>query len=490
MKDKTGISIKKKEIESFCKSLAKLVIPFSFYNHKGKLLYASTNNIKEEKTFFIKLGETIVGEVRGERERIEDVGEVLSYFVKILFEKKSLTTHTLNKYRELNFLSEMSEILSSSLDIDKILCSVTLKIKQIMGVENCSIMTIEGKELFLRTVSGKLVNKRWWLNQYKGVAGKAIVSGKPVIVNEPIKDPDFVNGGKLEIKTLMCMPLKVKDKSVGVLNLSNKLNGIFTSEDESLLISVSVMIAGAIETSRLLEEKLKQERFATIGQMAAGIIHDIKNPMATIKGFAGLLGDMDFSQQERKQYSKMIVEEVDRLVGMIEDLLLIARGSKRKLSLKKVILTDFFQSIIPMIEKDLSSRGIKLLTKFHYNGHLYIDIDRFKRVIFNIVGNAKEAMHEGGNFLILTKKINSEEVEIIFADSGKGIPEDILPNIFEPFVTKGKKSGTGLGLAIVKRIIEEHGGSITALNGNYSGINGFSGANFILKLSLVHEEKE
>jgi|GEM_PF-204576 signal transduction histidine kinase len=475
--------IRKKDILKICKVLEEKISPFCLYYPEGKKLYSS--DVSEVYSVEVRVEEDRVGIVKGESPDINTIAKIIECFIEEIEEKKRVISHTLNKYRELTFLSELSEIMSSSIEINEILGVVTLRIKEIMGVENCSIMTVESEDgkFFIKAVSGRIVNEPCWLDINAGVAGRVFKSGKAVIINEPIKDHDFVQGGEVNINSLLCVPLRVKDKTVGVLNLSNKLRGGFTSEDESLLLSISVMVAGAIETYHLMEEKLKQERFATIGQMAAGIIHDIKNPMATIKGFAGLLGDMEFSSEERKEYSKLIVDEVNRLVEMIEDLLAFTRGFKKRLSVKEVDIRDFISEVLSYIEKEMAMKRIEVVKRLDYVGPVYIDPEKFKRVIFNISNNAKEALREGDKFLILCRKVDNL-FEMVMADSGRGIPEEILPKVFEPFVTKGKSSGTGLGLAITKKIVEEHGGTIRAINENYSGIEGFSGANFIIRLPL------
>jgi signal transduction histidine kinase len=480
--------IKKKDIVTACETLSSLIGPFCFYDIRDKVLFTPANGetFKENDRKEIPLRGLTVGYITGRHETLDIIAPIVTLYLEKVGEIKNLTLHTLHKYTELNFITVMSEVISSSIDIDEILCAVTRKIQEMIGVENCSVIVVDKKsdKLHLKAVSGRKINEDMWIPRGKGIAGKVVETGKAIIVDEAHKHPDFLQGGTVDIKTLLCIPLKLEDKTVGVLNLSNKKAGIFTSEDEALLASVSVMIAGAIENARLLEEKIRDEKFSAIGQMAAGIIHDIKNPMTTIKGFAGLLGDMDFSREERKEYASLIVGEVNRLVGMVEDLLAFTRGFKTKLSMEKISVERFFGELIPFIEKDLSSRSIAVISRLDYKGDFSADSERLKRVVFNISGNAREEMHEGGKFCILTRPPDEGFIEIVFADTGKGIPEDIIDAVFEPFITKGKKSGTGLGLAVTKKIIEEHGGTITAVNGNYSKMEGFEGANFVIKLPV------
>ncbi len=482
------MTLKRKDIKSFCDILSSVMGPFVFHGTDGKLIYGDSQfaTAGEDSRICVTAGGSSAGYVSGASDNLEKIASLMGVYLKNVREQKMLAAHTLNKYKELNFLSEINNILSSFVNIDEILRLATKRIHEIMHVEKCSIMVVDDKsdKFHLKALSGITVNKDIGLQRTSGIAGRVMEKGVSIISNDPFKHPDFIDLGTHKISSILCLPLKVKDKTVGVLNLSNKSGEIFTSEDESLLSSMSVMIAEAIENTRLIEEKIKSEKFTAIGQMAAGIIHDIKNPMTTIKGFAGLLGDMDFTKEERKEYSRMVVGEVDRLVTMVEDLLAFTRGFKTKLSIEKIDAKTFFSDIIRFLEKDMLSRKITVAGNLGFDGEFLADMERFKRVVFNIAGNAREAMHDGGRFLILTRAAEGK-VEMVFSDSGSGIPDDILKTVFEPFVTKGKKAGTGLGLAITKKIVEEHGGSITAINGNYSGMEGFNGANIIVLLPMA-----
>jgi signal transduction histidine kinase len=385
----------------------------------------------------------------------------------------------------MSFLAGINRIMSSSLDVYEILCAATSRVHEIISVEACSVIVPDRKTgtFVLKVISGRVVNETLDLNTGEGIAGRVLETGKSLIVNDPSEHPYFVNKGSVPIFSLMCLPLKVKDATIGILTLRNKSDSLFTSEDEALINSICIVLAEVIENARLIEEKIRDEKFAAVGQMAAGIIHDIKNPMTTIKGFAALMGDMEFTKDERKEYSGMIVKEVDRLVGMLEDLLSFTRGFKSKLEIEKIGCQAFMDSVVPYIEKDMSARNISVVTKVDFKGDIMLDVERFKRVVFNIAGNTREELHNGGRFLMLIRPAG-DNAEIVFSDTGGGIPDDIIDSLFEPFVTKGKKSGTGLGLAVTKRIVEDHGGSIRAVNGNYSGVEGFNGANFAINIPL------
>ncbi len=481
--------IRKKDIKLICDSLSTLAGPICFYRVDGSPLYETSEFKTEWHTEYerneVIFENTLIGYFSGGAENPKAV-KLFTIALQNILEKKSLTTHALQKYKELSFLAKLNEIFSSSVDLDHILSTATQIISQEISVENCSIMVMEPKsrKFILKTAFGKVLNEESWLTGNNGgIADKVMESGNPVITNEPEKHPDFIKGGKVNIESLLCLPLKQKEKVVGVLNLSNKTKGIFTSEDESLLSSISTLIAEGIENFRLLEEKITNEKFTLIGQMAGGIIHDLKNPMAAIQGFAELLA-MELTSEERARFSDMVVKSVHKLVDMVEDLLVFSRGNKIVIVKEKTSVESFFGEIISFIESDMASKNIEVKTRLSYSGDFNIDRDRFQRAVFNISGNAKEVLASGGRFLALTRLVQPDSLEIVFSDTGEGIPDDIIDDLFEPFVTKGKKRGTGLGLAITKSMVEEHSGSIKAVNGNYSGVEGFNGANFVIRLPL------
>lgn len=478
--------IRKKDLTSVFQMVSSVVGPFTFCDAEGKVLYGSeaTGIPSEKDRAEISLGGKVIGYISGIVVNQRAVAALIEFTLKNIAEKKGVLNHTLQKYKELSFLSQINAILGSSTDIDEVLCTATNKIHEIIPVESCSVLLADSKTggLLLKSLSGRAVNEFIGLKAGEGIVGKVLTTGMPAIVNNPDDYHEFSRRGNETVTTLLCLPLKVKDVVIGVLNLRNKAGG-FTTEDEALLTSVCVVIAEVIENHRLLAEKIRTEKFSAVGQMAAGIIHDIKNPMTTIKGFAGLLGDMEFSKEERKEYSSMITSEVDRLIAMIEDLLSFARGSKTALAIESLNVEDFFSDVLASLGKDMSVRNIDLMVVFSYKDVIEIDPQRFKRVIFNIAGNAREAMHNGGKFLILVREA-PEGVELVFSDTGTGIPPAIIDTVFEPFITKGKKSGTGLGLAVSRKIVEEHGGTIKAVNGNYSGLEGFDGATFAILLPI------
>ena len=157
-------------------------------------------------------------------------------------------------------------------------------------------------------------------------------------------------------------------------------------------------------------------------------------------------------------YTEKIISSIDRLVGMTQELLDYSRG-EINLACRTYNVPEFISGFTEMIKNSFEAADIRIEQDIQYNGDICFDKDRMLRVMFNISTNAKDAMPDGGIFMI---KVSEQNGEVTFSlrDTGIGMPENIKKTVFEPFVTHGKSNGTGLGMSITKRIIETHGGRI------------------------------
>ncbi len=206
-----------------------------------------------------------------------------------------------------------------------------------------------------------------------------------------------------------------------------------------------------------VQQALETERLSLIGSMAAGIIHDLKNPLSVILLVSSMLEERE-GDGESIQLAAMLRRSIDRMLAMIWEVLEYSRG-QTELHLHPVSVHQLLAELEEHVLGQLHERGIRLEKAISFRGDLLLDRDRMLRVLENLIKNAVEAMPNGG-VLTLSVEQQEESVAIGVADTGCGIPEEILPTIFEPFVTYGKAGGTGLGMAIAKAVVEAHGGTI------------------------------
>ncbi len=216
------------------------------------------------------------------------------------------------------------------------------------------------------------------------------------------------------------------------------------------------------EAARLRGELKEKQKMAVIGDMAASIVHDLKNPVAVIKGYMEMADDESVSREKRSQYLRTVDQVADQMLDMVQDLLEFSRGSIA-LEKKSVQVAEYLERVRLAIQPNFEAKGIRFSVGSELTGSIELDPDRFLRAILNIAGNAADALPAGGQFEIKIREHRQgkdRRIILELADNGPGIPESIRAKLFDPFVTYGKSQGTGLGMAITKNLVEAHGGSI------------------------------
>ncbi len=217
----------------------------------------------------------------------------------------------------------------------------------------------------------------------------------------------------------------------------------------------SVHVVRDITELKQLQKKLViSEKMAALGEVAAKVAHEIRNPLVSIGGFAKRLEKkLDGNLQE---YAGIIVKEVSRLEGILKEILGFVKEAR--LAKEPVDLNLLLDDIIRLMESDIEERGVVLKKEYRKIPEIFVDPNRVKEAIVNIITNAVQALSGAGAIVIRTFA-RDHEVLLEIRDTGKGIPKEELPSIFNPFYTT-KSSGTGLGLAITHRIVQEHKGRI------------------------------
>ncbi len=209
---------------------------------------------------------------------------------------------------------------------------------------------------------------------------------------------------------------------------------------------------------RFIEEMMRNERLALIGTTISSIVHDMNNPIGCILGACEIIRGTSQDDLTGKM-ATLIREAVEKMDTMTRELIDFSRGHTQ-LNLQPISLVDFVHSLEPDFAKCRIRVNVQM--EILYDGKITVDKHRLVRVFANLIRNGREAMKNGeGHVLHFSAKRVESCVRFEVADTGHGIPAELLPRIFEPFVTHGKNNGTGLGLAISKAVVEAHGGSIS-----------------------------
>ncbi|XXM71336.1 ATP-binding protein [Lysinibacillus sphaericus] len=218
--------------------------------------------------------------------------------------------------------------------------------------------------------------------------------------------------------------------------------------------AIHIIVRDLSEQKLTQELMMKSEKLSVAGQLAAGIAHEIRNPITSIKGFIQLL---EHDVPEKKGYFDVISSEMNRIESILNELLALAKP--RSCDMKEVNLIDLVNQVVTLISTDAIMKNIEIRTTFSCEPcTLICDGNQIKQVFINFIKNAIEAMSNGGKILIDVEKID-DAMNIRFIDEGEGIPEEIAGKIGQPFFTT-KSGGTGLGIMVSKQIIENHSGNV------------------------------
>ena len=225
-----------------------------------------------------------------------------------------------------------------------------------------------------------------------------------------------------------------------------------------------------------IEEQLRRaDRLSALGELSAGMAHEIRNPLGSIRGTAEILREGIDKDDKRYEFAEILVKEVDRLNGVVRDFLNFAKPSAG--ALDSVPICDALQEVLTLTRQQALKNKVTITAdSLDETGLVSGDFEQYKQAFLNLVLNALQAMPNGGRIDISCQGL-ADSIRITFADSGPGIPEELHDRIFNPFYTT-RNDGTGLGLAITHRIIDGHGGklSVQSLPGE--------GATFIVDLPL------
>ncbi len=310
-----------------------------------------------------------------------------------------------------------------------------------------------------------------------------------------------------EIKLKTIAPLRAEKRLAGisgpvqgvieiVQNLSDEYKTIFKFQIFVIITSAVVMGAlllvlifvvkrgeniiqqRALERRKLEEQLSRAQHLSSLGEMAAGISHEIRNPLGIISSAAELLKKKIADVDPTNTIPNVIVEETGRLNNIITDFFNYAKPKNPDLSPSHV--DEVIEKNLNFLDTQLSEQGYRVSKNFENNlPEIMADSAMLYQAFLNILINAMQAMPEGGQIRV-NVRANNNIIIITFDDDGEGIPDDILTRVWEPFFTT-KEKGTGLGLGIVKNIIEAHGGDIHIRNKSERGVR------VIIELPVIQE---
>lgn len=372
---------------------------------------------------------------------------------------------------ELATLIDVGQDISASLDLDEVLQRVVRQATRLMRAKVCSLMLVDesGNTLHLRAAYGasQTYTQRPPLSVQESLVGEVAQSGEPIAVLDVREDTQyqFMDMARQEgLCSLLSVPLRMHTRVLGVLNVYTAERRRFQPAEVEFLSALAAQSATAIEHARLYQamldtqERLRQsERLAALGSMAAGLAHEIRNPLHTMKLLVYAIQQDCPLQSPLRTDTDVLHKEIDRLSLLVEQCLEVARPRTPAFATQR--LYEIMEDTLLTVGAEAQRRGIAL--RKHWSPPLpdvRVDGAQIKQVFLNILLNAFQAMESGG---AIDVSIDADDMTITTTvqDQGHGIPAAVQEQLFTPFFST-KPQGTGLGLSTSQRIVEGHDGSI------------------------------
>jgi len=383
-----------------------------------------------------------------------------------------------NKYDYRETLGKFSKAMVSILDLKSLSKRIIETIAQTMGVEKASLFLLneeKGGYALQESRNIKIASPTPLLPKGDPIPRYLQKIGEIIVQEELIKGVNIPElKGVIDQMSLLeaeiSIPLISKGRLIGMINLSHKFNkDIYSHEDIELLSTLANQTSIAIENATLYEDLKKSksymrraDRLASLGTLTAGLAHEIRNPLVTIKTFIQLLPERLEDEEFRKHFLNIASSEVDRISSLITELLDFARPSDPKLEFEDI--NSILDGMILLASTETRKKQINIIKNYTSNlPPIKIDREQMKQVFLNILLNSIEATPERGGITVNTRSFvkpgGEPYIQIEFTDTGRGIPAEHLEDIFNPFFTT-KDKGSGLGLSISHQIIQDHSGYI------------------------------
>ncbi len=310
----------------------------------------------------------------------------------------------------------------------------------------------------LQDIEGKPVGELWILRSFETATERLAALRRNIIMLWLLAIAAGL-GLTYVLARRIVEPVKALDRAAAEVarqNYDHRVRVVSNDELGRLARTFNYMCA-SIQQARL--ELIRQERISTIGRLSSSIVHDLRNPLAAVYGGAEMLVDSELTPAQVKRLASNIYRASRRIQELLQDLLHVSRGSARCAEVCKLreVATAGCESLLALAE----AQGVRLEIEIPEDIELPLERNRMERVFANLVGNALEVMPEGGKIVISAIEANGFVVAEVL-DTGPGIAPEIRDNLFEPFVSAGKKNGLGLGLALSRQTVLDHGGDLTA----------------------------
>ncbi len=384
--------------------------------------------------------------------------------------------------RQLQAVRETSLDMAGEMDLEVLLRRAVHRVRLLLEAKGAELALVDAETGMVRIV----VSENPWqdytgkeIPMMGGVIGRAAALGKPMVVSDYNHwDGRIRPEGKEPFSAVAAVPMRLKGQVMGVLSVSDDTPGrTFRSDDVRLLELLAPQVAVFIRNARLyreLQERMaaqqeteqqlvRSARLAAVGEMAAGVAHELNNPLTTVSGFVELVLDELPEDWPQRADLELVLREARRARGVVRNLLEFSRPGENVRV--RTDMNALIGEVLTLVQHLIRTTGVELrLQLWEEVPWVRVDPNQIKQVLLNLVHNALQAMPHGGVLTVQTvheRRGQERWLMVRVRDTGVGIPKENLARIFEPFfTTRPVGAGTGLGLSVSYGIIKEHGGYI------------------------------
>ncbi len=418
----------------------------------------------------------------------------VAYILKTDKKEEVIITTDIDIHAYYRAFREIIKLVHASTRVDEILELVVWKATELLDAKGAIFRLLnlqtEQLELYAAHGLGKKYLEKGPVSSYRIIT--ELCSQNEIIIIEDILGDSRVQypkeAWKEGIRMILDIPLSLRNHVVGILRIYFSEHHEISKEKKNFMIAVAQQCSCAIDKTRLIEEQqsrydkltIQTEKLSSLGRMAAGIAHEINNPLAGILLYSSNMIKKVPQEGPLKEGLDIIVHETIRCRGIIQELLDFSREKEPKKTL--VNINDVIAKALNILQNEFRLDHITVETDLSEDMvSSFLDENQMEQVFVNLLINSVEAMNKGGHIRIKTL-LGSEKkcMKIEFEDTGCGFPKEALNRIFEPFFST-KAKGTGLGLAVSYGIVENHMGDIRA----YSEPG--KGASFIIEIPLIQQ---
>lgn len=402
-----------------------------------------------------------------------------------------------NFRRFYNAFREIISIVHSSVDIEELMNIVVWKVSETVNAKGAifRLLNIETDELELSAAFGM---GKTYLKKGPRMSNKIITElctqNKLIIIDDINNSPRVQYPKEAEAEGICCIvdvPLTIGTEAFGILRIYFSEQRIFSDDEVNFLVAIAEQCACALSKARVIEEHelkyhqlvMQTDRLSSLGRMAAGIAHEINNPLAGILLYSSNMAKKAPEGSQFKDNLEIIIHETIRCRKIIQELLDFSR--EREPKKEPVNINRTIEKSLAILENEFRLKHLVLDKQLAETLPLtMVDENQLEQVFVNLLINSIEALHNGGCIGVTSGiRLDDDMVMVEISDNGPGIKKNEMDKIFEPFFST-KSNGTGLGLSVSYGIIHQHHGRILVEN----GLNG--GACFRVELPFLEQQTE